>query len=80
MRFSSNDKEIELTGIQGKPCKVLSSNSMEKLLKRGHHGVISQLCSLDVQTSIALAPSDIQIIINNHSKLFGEMPKGIPPT
>jgi hypothetical protein len=79
MKFSSDGKEIELRGIQGKPSKVISSNSMEKLLKKGHQGVIAQLCSLDVQTSISPAPSDLQIIINNHSKVFGEMPKGLPP-
>jgi hypothetical protein len=78
MRFSSEDKEIELRGIQGKPSKVRSSNSMTKLLKKGHHGVIAQLCSLDVQTSISSAPVDLQIVINNHFKVFEEMPKGLP--
>ena len=48
MRFSSEEKEIKLRGIQGKPSKVISSNSMKKLLKKGHHGVIAQLCSLYV--------------------------------
>jgi hypothetical protein len=70
---------IEIRGIKGKPSKVISSNSMTKLLKKGHQGVVAQLCSLDVQTSIAFAPSDLQIVINNHSKVFGEMPKGLPP-
>jgi hypothetical protein len=51
---------------------------MTKLLKRGHHGVIAQLCSLDDQTSIAFTPMDLQKFINNHSKVFGEMPKGLP--
>jgi hypothetical protein len=36
MRFSSDGKEIELRDIQGKPSKVISSNSMTKLLKEGH--------------------------------------------
>jgi hypothetical protein len=53
---------------------------MTKLLKKGHHGVIAQLCSLDVQTSISSTPLDLQIVINNHSKVFGEIPKGLPPT
>jgi hypothetical protein len=78
MNFSSDGKEIELRGIQGKPSKVISSNSMEKLLKKGHQGVIAQLFSLYVQTSIAPAPSDLQIMFNNHSKVFGEMPKCLP--
>jgi hypothetical protein len=51
MKFSLEGKEIELRGITGKPSKVISSNGMPKLLKKGHHGVIVQLCSLDVQTS-----------------------------
>jgi hypothetical protein len=53
---------------------------MTKLLKNGHQCVVSQLCSLDVQTSISHAPLDLQIVINNHSKVFGEIPKGLPPT
>jgi hypothetical protein len=51
MKFSLERKEIELRGITGKPGKVISSNDMTKLLKKGHQGVIAQLCSLDVQTS-----------------------------
>jgi len=51
LRFSSEDKETELKGIQGKLSKVISSNNMTKLLKKGNHGVIAQLCSLYVQTS-----------------------------
>jgi hypothetical protein len=41
MRFSSEGKETELRGIQGKPSKVIISNNMTKLLKKGHHGVIA---------------------------------------
>jgi hypothetical protein len=53
---------------------------MTKLLKKGHHGVISQLCSLDVQTSKPSIPLDLQGIIDKHSKLFEYIPKGLPPT
>jgi len=51
---------------------------MKKLLKKGHYGVIAQLYSLDVQTSISSTLMDLQIVINNHSKVFGEIPKGLP--
>ena len=51
---------------------------MEILLKKGHNGVISQLRLIDVQTSISSAPLDLQIVIKNHSKVFGEIPKGLP--
>jgi hypothetical protein len=59
---------------------VISSNVMTKLLKKGHQGVIAQLCSLDVQTSKPYIPLDLQGIIDKHSKVFEDIPKGLPPT
>jgi hypothetical protein len=52
---------------------------MKALLKKGHYVVVSQLFSLDVQKSISSTPIDLQIVIKNHSKVFGEIPKGLPP-
>jgi hypothetical protein len=80
MKFSSEGKEIELRGIKGKPGKVIISNGMTKLLKKGHQGIIAQLCSLDVQTSKPSIPQDLQRIIDKHSKVFEDIPKGLPPT
>jgi hypothetical protein len=45
IKFSLEEKEIELRGITGKLGKVISSNGMTKLLKKGHQGIIAQLCS-----------------------------------
>jgi hypothetical protein len=80
MKFSLEGKEIELRGITGKLGKVISSNSMTKLLKKGHREIIAQLCSLDVQTSKPSIPQDLQRIIDKHSKVFEDIPKGLPPT
>jgi hypothetical protein len=80
MKFSLEGKEIELRGIKKKPSKVISSNSMKTLLKNEHQGVIAQLFSLDVQTSKPSIPQDLQRIIDKHSKVFEDIPKGIPPT
>ena len=52
---------------------------MTKLLKKGHHGVIAQLCSLDVQTSKSSISPNIQKVIDKHSKVFEDIPKGLPP-
>jgi DNA-binding ferritin-like protein len=75
MKFSLEGKEIELRGITGKPDKVISSNSMTKLLKKGHQGIIAQLCSLDAQTSKPSIPQDLQRIIDKHSKVFEDITK-----
>jgi hypothetical protein len=80
MKFSLKGKEIELRGITGKLDKVISSNGMTKLLKKGNQGVIAQLCSLDVQTSKPSIPQDLLGIIDKHSKVFEDIPKGLPPT
>jgi hypothetical protein len=52
---------------------------MTKLLKKEHHGVLAHLCSLDVQTSRSSVSADLQQVINNHSKVFEDIPKGLPP-
>jgi hypothetical protein len=80
MKFLLEGKEIELRGIIGKPGNVISSNGMTKLLKKGHQGIIAQLCSLDVQTSKPSIPQDLQRFIDKHSKVFEDIPKGLPPT
>ena len=50
MKLSLDGKVLELRGITRKPRKVISVHGMTKFLKKGHHGVITNLCSLDVQT------------------------------
>jgi hypothetical protein len=35
MGFSLEEREFELRGIEGKPYKVISSNGMTKLLRKG---------------------------------------------
>jgi hypothetical protein len=80
MKFSLEGKEIELRGITGKPGKVISSNGMKKILKKGHQGVIVQLFSLNVQTSKPSILLYLQGIIDKHYKLFEDIPRGLPPT
>jgi hypothetical protein len=79
MKFSLEGKEIELRGITGKPSKVIRSNGMKKLLKKGHQGIIAQLRSLDAQTSKSSIPQDLQGIIDKHSKVLKIFPKVFHP-
>ena len=78
LNFFLEGKEIELQGITGKPGKIISSNVMTKLLKKEKWGVIAQLCSLEVPTSKSSISTDLQKVLENHSKVF-ETPKGLPP-
>ena len=78
LNFFSERKEVELRGIVGKPGKIISSNVMKKLLKKEQRGIISQLCSLEVPTLKSSISTDLQKVLDNHSKVF-ETPKGLPP-
>ena len=78
MKFSMEGKEVELRGIVGNSGKIISSNAMTKLLKKEQKGVIAQLCSLDVSTLESSISLDLQIVLENHSKVF-ETTKGLPP-
>ena len=53
---------------------------MTNILKKGYLGVIAHLCSLGVQTSKPFISPNLQRIIYKHSKVFEDIPKGIPPT
>ena len=52
---------------------------MTKLLKKGHQVIVAQLCSLDVQNSKLPISPDLQRVINKNSKVFEDIPKGLPP-
>ena len=48
--------------------------------KKVHQGVIEKLWSLDVQTCKIYISLDIQRVIDKNSKVFEDIPKGIPLT
>ena len=79
MKFSLDGKYFELRGIIRKPSKLRSSHGITKLLKKGHQGVIAQLCSIKVHTSKFSISPDLQKVIDKHSKVFKDIPKGLPP-
>jgi len=51
---------------------------MKKILKKEQWGPITQLCSLEVQTSKSYIYPYLQKFLDNNSKVF-ETPKGLPP-
>ena len=79
MKFKLDGKDFELRCITGKPSKVIISHSMTKLLKKGHQGVITQLCSLAMQISKYSISLDLQKVMDKHSKVFEDVPRGLPP-
>jgi hypothetical protein len=51
---------------------------MEKLLKKGHSGVISQLHAIQA-TETPPVPQDLQALLSKHQMVFST-PQGLPPS
>jgi hypothetical protein len=51
---------------------------MEKLLKKGHSGVIAQLHAIQA-TETPLVPHDLQALLSKHQMVFST-PQGLPPS
>ena len=79
MKFSLDGNEFELRGIIEKLSMVISSHGITKIIKKGHKGVTTQLCSLDVQTSKSSISTDLQNVIDKNSQVFEAIPKVITP-
>jgi hypothetical protein len=53
---------------------------MEKLLKKGHHGVLSQINVIQVSDpSSPIVHPDIQLVLEKHHRVF-DMPTKLPPS
>jgi hypothetical protein len=63
--------------IIGSP-EIISSHCMEKLLKKGHSGVITQLHAIQA-IEIPFVLQDLQAILSKHQLVFST-PQGIPPS
>ena len=78
MKFSWEGKEFGVNGITRKQRKVINSNGMKTLLKKGKQGVNTQVYSLDVQTCKAPISPDFQRVLKNTSKVFEDIPISHP--
>jgi hypothetical protein len=53
---------------------------MEKLLKKGHHGVISQFNAIQVtEHASQVVPPSLQLILDKYHEVF-EIPIALPPS
>ena len=67
MNFKQKDNTHTLHGLQAGTPSIINSHQMEKLLKKGHHGVIAQFNAIQ-----AFEPTSLHIhhemkqVLNNH--------------
>jgi hypothetical protein len=78
MKFDQEGQQYKFQGITIGSPKIISSHHMEKLLKKGHSSVISQLHSIQ-ETKTPSVPQDLQSILSKHQVVFST-PQELPPS
>lgn len=53
---------------------------MEKLIKNGSQGLIARCYALEGQEEQKATPSELQEVLIQHSKVFEDLPKELPPS
>jgi hypothetical protein len=77
MQFDQEGHRYKFQGIIVGSPEVISSHRMEKLLKKCHSGVISQLHAIQAKET-PLVPHDLQALLSKHQMVFST-PQGLPP-
>jgi hypothetical protein len=78
MQFDQGGHQYKFQGITAGSPEVISSHRMEKLLKKGHSGVIAQLHAIQA-TETPPVPQDLQALLSKHQTVFST-PQGLPPS
>jgi hypothetical protein len=78
MQFDQEGHQYKFQGITAGSPEIISSHRMEKLLKKGHSGVIAQLHAIQA-TETPSVPQDLQAILSKHQLVFST-PQGLPPS
>eukprot|EP00253_Pinus_taeda_P011630 PITA_11630 len=80
MIFKQNNYTHTLRGLHAGAPSIISSHRMEKLLKKGNHGVVAQFNSIQVvETKPLPIHPEMQQILNNHLSFF-DKPHELPPS
>jgi hypothetical protein len=69
MQFDQEGQQYNFQGITVYSRNIISSHRMEKMLKKGHSGVISQLHAIQ-ETETPSMLQDLQSILSKHQVVF----------
>jgi hypothetical protein len=78
MQFDQEGHQYKFQCITVGSPEVISSHRMEKILKKSHSGVISQLHAIQA-TKTPPVLHDLQALLSKHQMVFST-PQGLPPS
>ena len=80
MSFVKDSHAYLQHGIKANPPNIINSHHMEKVLKKGHAGIIAQLHALILCETLNLdPPSEMKQVLNTYNSLF-DLPTGLMPS
>jgi hypothetical protein len=80
MSFIQEAHPYTLRGLQAGSPEIIDSHMMEKILKKGHHGVIVQFNGIYItKHAYRVVPPSLKLILDNYPKIF-EIPTALPPS
>jgi hypothetical protein len=78
MQFDQEGHQYKFQGIIVASPEFISSHRMEKMLKKGHSGVIAQLHAIQA-IETPQVQQDLQALLSKHKMVFST-PQGLPPS
>jgi hypothetical protein len=78
MQFDQEGHQYKFQGITAGSPEIIRSHRKEKMLKKGHFGVIAELHAIQT-TETPFIPQDLQAILSKHQLVFST-PQGLPPS
>jgi hypothetical protein len=78
MQFNQEGQQYKFHGITTGSLEIISSHHMEKMLKKGHSGITSQLHSIQA-TKTPFVSHDLQSILSKHQMVFSTL-QGLHPS
>jgi hypothetical protein len=69
MQFDQEGQQYKFQGIIIGSREIINSHCMEKLLKKGHFGIIAQLHAIQATETPSMS-SDLQSILSKHQVIF----------
>eukprot|EP01018_Ginkgo_biloba_P012286 Gb_00684 [translate_table: standard] len=78
MRFKLEGIQYQLNGFVPPPSQVINFHRMEKLIKKGFHGLIARCYILEGREEQEATPPELQEVLIQHNKVFENLPKELP--
>jgi hypothetical protein len=80
LRFFEKGIKYKFFGIKSPTPQLVSSNRMEKMIKKGSQAYLLHCHSMEGSFNNMDDPKGLEEILGKYSTIFQDLPRGLPPT